>query len=1085
MITTPIVQRLMRRIRDMSQSDEFDESEESDFTSASNDMVASPNNEQCMGPPSDDSEDGDHNPNAPEIDEQVDRESSSSDFTSHSGDFTATLDRRNFSDNEDGLDGQRRFSRKKKDTLKDAAYRDLDLNLSLNRQEICRSSSNIFWPLDDVESTNMSTAEKESEPTDSSGEVILDLGPPWKPIVWSDLLDTARTMLPSKAWNNLSPDLYASFWGLTLYDLYVPRHRYESEIAKQHSALKALEELSDNSNSAITKRKKDKERIQESLDRLTSELQKHEENVASVRRRLAREKDKWLSSCPDTLKINMEFLQRCIFPRCTFSMPDAVYCAMFVHTLHSLGTPFFNTVNHIDVLICKTLQPMICCCTEYEAGRLGRFLYETMKIAYYWKSDESIYERECGNMPGFAVYYRYPNSRRVTYGQFIKVHWKWSQRITRLLIQCLESTEYMEIRNALIMLTKISSVFPVTRKSGINLEKQIAKIKSDEREDLKVLATGVAAALTVRKPSWVTDEEFGMGYLELKPTPSLASKSLAGSLVAIPNGSGLNIFQNESSGGRTVASGTQHLDAGNSVKEQLPLLFRLVSMIHSGGNSFTENPGSSAKVPLEKKPVDYGQDGKLDDEKGVSIIEQDALMPCSNGNLLVESCRKNLSTCSRYLMIADDVHEQSGEQEPQNPIVELSHAEDAPAVSVEVNPSFENYKCVIDTPLMHEVKLNGEVTSMEFGSSLRMVEYQHMEETEYKSPVKNQAVITKAQCGDSIDGSNQVASVLQNNWLSCMHVVNEPSGEQAQLIKCCTSEADQISNNENQKLQTEDSISSESSQKYDRCVTDVGPKICGYNGSELESSDGPSQLKYIVQGGEEGSRIDSTTKKLNEGDAGGHSIDSDLLVERCRSNISSAVQNLYVVGSDLTNEQSGEQGTSSNESWEENVSESSDYVVPEQSHLQESVSEIPTTVVQLPLGILDGFDVGKMAKNLNAGEILPDSGDFKSLLEGHEYPTDTQFRPGIELNSQAISLESDSPVKIRALITMKKGNSKGMYSREADESSLENEKIAQNAGNIAIQKTFLITEYFGNELGLSIPNSTPSGNLSNSVSKAA
>lgn len=126
-------------------------------------------------------------------------------------------------------------------------------------------------------------------------------------------------------------------------------------------------------------------------------------------------------------------------------------------------------------------------------------------------------------MPGFAVYYRYPNSQRVTYSQFIKVswqsrdfikllntcaiycflcmlidvkfyindqifpvlmisnvsvyclqvHWKWSQRITRLLIQCLESTEYMEIRNALILLTKVSNVFPVTRKSGINLEKRV------------------------------------------------------------------------------------------------------------------------------------------------------------------------------------------------------------------------------------------------------------------------------------------------------------------------------------------------------------------------------------------------------------------------------------------------------------------------------------------------------------------------------------------------------------------------------------------------------------------------------------
>ncbi|KAI5555015.1 hypothetical protein POPTR_019G054600v4 [Populus trichocarpa] len=375
-------------------------------------------------------------------------------------------------------------------------------------------------------------------------------------------------MLPSKAWNSLSPDLYATFWGLTLYDLYVPRNRYESEIAKQHAALKALEELSDNSSSAITKRKKEKERIQESLDRLTSELRKHEDNVSSVRRRLSCEKDKWLTSCPDTLKINMEFLQRCIFPRCTFSMPDAVYCAMFVHTLHSLGTPFFNTVNHVDVLICKTLQPMICCCTEYEAGRLGRFLYETLKIAYYWKSDESIYEHECGNMPGFAVYYRFPNSQRVTYGQFIKVHWKWSQRMSRLLIQCLESSEYMEIRNALILLTKISGVFPVTKRSGINLEKRVTRIKSDEREDLKVLATGVAAALAARKPSWITDEEFGMGYLEIKP-PSAASKSLSGNAAAAQNSSALNVSQGEPAEGRAPHTGSQHGDPGNSTREQI------------------------------------------------------------------------------------------------------------------------------------------------------------------------------------------------------------------------------------------------------------------------------------------------------------------------------------------------------------------------------------------------------------------------------------------------------------------------------------------------------------------------------------
>jgi hypothetical protein len=34
----------------------------------------------------------------------------------------------------------------------------------------------------------------------------------------------------------------------------------------------------------------------------------------------------------------------------------------------------------------------------------------------------------------------------------------------------------MEIRNALIVLTKISGVFPVLRKSGVNLEKRVSQL---------------------------------------------------------------------------------------------------------------------------------------------------------------------------------------------------------------------------------------------------------------------------------------------------------------------------------------------------------------------------------------------------------------------------------------------------------------------------------------------------------------------------------------------------------------------------------------------------------------------------------
>ncbi|CAK9221020.1 unnamed protein product, partial [Sphagnum troendelagicum] len=332
--------------------------------------------------------------------------------------------------------------------------------------------SNVAWPADTSKALSQSGSKEENGPSKTASELVLDLGPHRKIVKWSELLDIVRSILPAKAWTNLSPEFYTAFWGLTLQDLYVPRKRYEVEISKQRAALKALEESSDNSHLAIAKRKKDKEKIQEVLDRLSAELQKQEATVTSINQRLVREKDGWLASCSESLKINMEFLQRCIFPRCVMSMMDAVYCARFVHTIHSLGTPFFNTINHIDALICKTLFPMICCCTEYEAGRLGRFLCETLKMAYHWKSDEEIYEKECGNMPGFSVFYRDPNSARVNFGQYIRVHWKWNSRLTRLLIQCLESEEYMEIRNALTVLTKIATIFPVLKKSGITLERR-------------------------------------------------------------------------------------------------------------------------------------------------------------------------------------------------------------------------------------------------------------------------------------------------------------------------------------------------------------------------------------------------------------------------------------------------------------------------------------------------------------------------------------------------------------------------------------------------------------------------------------
>jgi THO complex subunit 2 len=73
----------------------------------------------------------------------------------------------------------------------------------------------------------------------------------------------------------------------------------------------------------------------------------------------------------------------------------------------------------------------------------------------------------------------------------------------------------------------------------------------------------------ILQPSWVTDEEFGNGYLDSKPAPSLTSKPSAGNSGPAQSSSVHKLSQSETAGGKTVATATQHSDSGNSVKDQI------------------------------------------------------------------------------------------------------------------------------------------------------------------------------------------------------------------------------------------------------------------------------------------------------------------------------------------------------------------------------------------------------------------------------------------------------------------------------------------------------------------------------------
>ena len=127
-------------------------------------------------------------------------------------------------------------------------------------------------------------------------------------------------------------------------------------------------------------------------------------------------------------------------------------------------------------------------CTENEAQRYGRFLAAMLETANRWHSSKDIFEEECVGYPGFVTKFRVQTDKQaadkeqnkpddhVDYENYRHVCHKWHYKIAKALVVCLESKDYVQIRNALTVLTKILPYFPLIQNLGSVIEKRIDKV---------------------------------------------------------------------------------------------------------------------------------------------------------------------------------------------------------------------------------------------------------------------------------------------------------------------------------------------------------------------------------------------------------------------------------------------------------------------------------------------------------------------------------------------------------------------------------------------------------------------------------
>lgn len=82
--------------------------------------------------------------------------------------------------------------------------------------------------------------------------------------VLEPILLSVTPMLPSRVWEDISPEFYVTFWSLSMYDLRVPVESYEREIDR----LKAAASNAAKDTSQGTKGKKEQERFNTLIEKL-------------------------------------------------------------------------------------------------------------------------------------------------------------------------------------------------------------------------------------------------------------------------------------------------------------------------------------------------------------------------------------------------------------------------------------------------------------------------------------------------------------------------------------------------------------------------------------------------------------------------------------------------------------------------------------------------------------------------------------------------------------------------------------------------------------------------------------------------
>ena len=342
--------------------------------------------------------------------------------------------------------------------------------------------------------------------------------------VLQTIANSIKSTLSAEIWDSLNPSFYATFWQLSLGDVFTTLQPYDDETKRLTNKIKAITaDRSDISIAGTQKKNREKAAIQDLVDSLHAEMKERVALKQAVR--LKKEKDYWFAgSWAKYDALNLALIEYCFFPRLVMSPVDSLYAFRMIKWLHREGATNFRTMGIYDQFFReKRLTSMIFLCSAKEAECLGRFINDVLRDLSLWHADKAVYEKEAygakKNLPGFSRLMKSEKEVDVflEYEDFRRILLKWHRNLNGALKTCYASGEYMHIRNAINILNNVHHYFPAINWMGSNQLASITELsKNESREDLKIAATSLIGALKKREKNWVLPQAFNLvGSLSL------------------------------------------------------------------------------------------------------------------------------------------------------------------------------------------------------------------------------------------------------------------------------------------------------------------------------------------------------------------------------------------------------------------------------------------------------------------------------------------------------------------------------------------------------------------------------------------